>query len=94
MAEIKYAIYENTQEIRKLARSYLSKTNLPEEKCLADALHIANAVVNKCNVILSWNFSHMVNENFIPKFNEANREMGYNDIDILTPETFLKGAAT
>jgi len=94
MGEIKYAIYEDTLEIEELAEKYMSKTHLPKEKCLADALHIANAVMNKCNVLLSWNFSHMVNENFIPKFNEANIEMGYNSIDILTPETFLKGTAT
>jgi len=94
MEEIKYAIHENTQEVKNLAEKHLSKTNLPKEKCLEDVLHIANAVVNKCNVLLSWNFSHMVNENFIPKFNEANIEMGYNNIDILTPETFLKGIAT
>jgi len=94
MREINYTIHGNTQEIKTLAERYLSKTSLPEEKCLEDSLHIANAVVNKCNILLSLNFSHMVNENFIPKFNQASKEMGYNEIEILSPDNFLKGTTT
>jgi len=94
MEEISCDIHENTPEIKTLANIYLFRTRLPKEKCLQDALHIANAAANRCNVILSWNFAHMVNENFIPTYNEANRELGYNGIDLMSPTRFLKGATT
>lgn len=94
MGEIGYAVYGNTQEVKELAKTYLSRANLDREECLEDALHIANAVVNKCNVLLSWNFRHMVNASLVPKFNEANHELGYNEIDMLSPLTFLRGATT
>lgn len=32
------------------------------EKSENDALHIAMATVNKCNMIVSWNFKHIVFE--------------------------------
>ncbi len=53
---------------------------------LNDALHIALATLAKADVLVSWNFRHMVNWRRIRACNEVNRKNGYHAIDIRTPE--------
>ena len=52
---------------------------------LADALHIAVATVAGVDVLVSWNFKHIVNFRRIRAYNEVNRGMGYGILDIRTP---------
>jgi len=54
-------------------------------------LHLAHAMTNGCNVLLSWNFHHMVNKVLTPKFKQISLRLGYNDIDILSPMKFIEG---
>jgi len=55
------------------------------EKWYDDALHVAVATVTGCDLIVSWNFKHIVNFNKIPKFNAVNILQGYRHIDIYSP---------
>lgn len=50
-----------------------------------DALHVACASTSSCSAILSWNFRHLVNRRRRLLVNLVNSDMGYPDIDILTP---------
>ena len=43
------------------------------------------AVINGIEVIVSWNFKHIVNFEKIQKFNAVNIEMGYKPILIYSP---------
>ena len=52
---------------------------------LADALHIAAATLAGVDVLVSWNFKHVVNLHRIQAYNEVNRDMGYEALDIRTP---------
>ncbi len=52
----------------------------------SDALHVAIASLGKVDVIVSWNFRHMVSWNRIQAYNSVNRNLGYPAIDIRTPE--------
>ncbi len=56
---------------------------------LADALHVALATVNGADVLVSWNFKHIVNLGRIRLFNAVNLEQGYGLIEIRTPEEVL-----
>ena len=56
---------------------------------LNDALHIALATLAKADVLVSWNFRHMVNWRRIRVCNKVNRENGYSAIDIRTPEEIV-----
>ncbi len=51
----------------------------------ADALHIALATVAKVDVLVSWNFSHIVNLKRIHAYNAVNLKMGYPLLEIRTP---------
>lgn len=51
----------------------------------ADAIHVANATVARADMILSWNFRHIVNFERIHKFNAVNLMRGYGQIEIHSP---------
>ncbi|MGH8591782.1 MAG: hypothetical protein ACREXX_21440 [Gammaproteobacteria bacterium] len=51
----------------------------------ADAQHIALATVARVDVLVSWNFKHMVNLKRIHAYNSVNLKMGYPLLEIRTP---------
>jgi hypothetical protein len=72
-------------EVEELAERYLREGIIPE-RYRGDALHIAAAVVNEIEVIISWNFEHIVKLKTRTMVNGVNRLLGYNDIEICSPE--------
>ena len=50
-----------------------------------DAEHIAIATVEKVDIVVSWNFKHIVNIHKIRGFNSVNLKEGYQLIEIRTP---------
>ncbi len=55
-------------------------------RSLEDAIHVALATVGRVDVLVSWNFKHMVNLDRIRRFNAVNLEEGYGIIEIRTPK--------
>jgi len=53
-------------------------------------LHIAYAVVYNCDVIVSWNFKHMVNFRTIDRVRIVNAINRYREIAICSPTMMLK----
>ena len=74
-----------SREAEELADAYISAGAMGEAN-LNDALHIALATLAKADVLVSWNFRHMVNWRRIRACNDVNRQKGYPAIDIRTPE--------
>jgi hypothetical protein len=54
-------------------------------KYRADMLHIALATVADADVLVSWNFKHIVRFDKIRLFNAANLEQGYKTLSIHSP---------
>lgn len=77
------------EECDKLAERYIDAKIIPK-KYRNDALHIAVAVINKVDVIVSWNMEHIVKLKTIVGVNKINKELGYNEILINTPEEVLE----
>ena len=80
---------ELTEEARFLANKYIEekvvgKTSLP------DCQHIAMATLAKADVLVSWNFKHIVNLDRIRGYNGINLFLGYNQIEIRTPKEIEK----
>ncbi len=67
---------EINEQVLELARRYVSENIIPL-KFFDDALHIAAAIVNECNILVSWNFKHIVKYKTIEGINAINRLMGY-----------------
>lgn len=76
---------ELTNETRELAEKYISE-KVVEKTSLADCQHIALATINKADVLVSWNFKHIVNLERIRGYNSINFREGYQMIEIRTPK--------
>ena len=55
----------------------------------ADAQHIAMATIGRVDVLVSWNFKHIVNLQRIHGYNSVNLRRGYPMIEIRTPREVL-----
>ena len=73
-----------TEEAIALQQEYISE-GVVTQKSLDDALHVALATVAGCDMIVSWNFKHIVNFKKIPLFNAVNTLNGYKPIAIYSP---------
>lgn len=73
-----------TEEMEALQSSYLRASVVgPASK--ADALHVATASVLGADMIVSWNFKHIVHFQKIRGFNAVNLAQGYKPIEIYSP---------
>jgi predicted nucleic acid-binding protein len=80
---------EETDEVTALALEYVKGGALTKNH-LDDCLHIAYAVVNECDTILSWNFDH-TREWTKDRVREVNEAKRYGGIGIMSPDDFLEG---
>lgn len=71
-------------EVTALAEAYIAAGVLGRASEL-DARHVAAATLAPADLLLSWNFKHIVNYDRIRKFNGVNVLNGYATIDIRSP---------
>ena len=83
--QYKPKLLEISEEAKNISKSYIEEGIIPG-KYSDDALHIAVAVVNKMDVIVSWNMEHIVKLKTIVGVNKINKKFGYKEILINTPE--------
>jgi len=89
--KIAYVDVDKTEEAERLSELYFSVGGLPP-KSRVDAMHIAIATVCGCNVIVSWNFKHIVNLRAMTAVDAVNAREGYAPLRILSPTMLLEGA--
>lgn len=75
---------EVTEEVVALADVYTVHGAVPT-KFRNDLLHIALATVANVDVLVSWNFKHIVRLEKIRIFNAVNLELGYKTLQIHSP---------
>ncbi len=75
-------------EARELAEAYIAE-GVITAKMRADAQHIAIATVARVDVLVSWNFKHIVNLYRIHGYNSVNLRRGYPVLDIRAPREVL-----
>jgi len=75
-------------DARELAEAYIDAGVLTGTM-RADAQHIAIATVARIDVLVSWNFRHIVNLQRIHAYNSVNLRQGYPMIEIRTPREVL-----
>ena len=71
-------------EAEELAAAYIEDGAIGV-RMRADALHIALATVARVDVLVSWNFKHIVNLKRIHAYNAVNLKRGYPLLEIRTP---------
>lgn len=78
---------QTTKESIDLANEYI-KENVVGPTSYADCLHIALATVYRADVLVSWNFKHIVNMQRIRGYNSINIKNGYKQLEIRSPREF------
>jgi predicted nucleic acid-binding protein len=73
-----------SRESQELAAAYIDDRAIGA-RMRADALHIALATVARVDVLVSWNFKHIVNLKRIHAYNAVNLKRGYPLLEIRTP---------
>ncbi len=75
---------EIDDEVNALAEEYI-RAGVLGRASESDALHVAAATVAGADLILSWNFRHIVRYSRIRGFNSVNVKNGYRSMVILSP---------
>jgi predicted nucleic acid-binding protein len=88
LQEVPLIELEINDEVIILANRYVDEGLFPK-RYRDDAIHVALASVYSCNVVVSWNFKHMVKIKTIFGVNGINKLMGYADVEIVTPEAIV-----
>jgi hypothetical protein len=80
-------------EAVELADGY-QRRKILTPKYYDDGLHIALASVAEADLLVSWNFRHIVHFDKIRLFNSVNLELGYKTLQIYSPRevTTFEGA--
>jgi hypothetical protein len=78
-----------TAESLALAHSYV-QAGILSAKWLDDCRHVAVATVCDVDMIVSWNFRHIVHFDKIRAFNGVNLATGYRQIDIRSPREVIR----
>ena len=82
-------VWQVNEAALDLRDAYLT-AGIVTEQWAADALHVAVATISACEMIVSWNFRHIVNFRRIPLYNGVNRNTGYGEIGIFTPQEVIE----
>lgn len=77
-------IIEAAEEIAKLRDAYIEAGVLGEAS-IPDATHVASASVAEVDIIVSWNFKHIVHFEKIRGFHAVNLIKGYRMVEIYSP---------
>lgn len=89
LEQINYTPLEITDDMSDIAQQIIDMGILTK-KSFDDCQHIAAAVVNACDCIISWNFKHIVNIKTIRGVRAITNLKGYKPIEILNPSVLLE----
>ncbi len=79
---------EISQAVLDLRDAYLG-AGIVTPKSTDDATHVALATISQCEIIVSWNFKHIVHFQKIPKYNAVNVLHGHHSINIYSPSEVI-----
>jgi len=87
--EIDFTILEVNEGTVRLAQKFIDFGVL-KKKSFEDCQHIAAAILSNCDIIVSWNFKHIVNVKTIRGIKVVTTMEGYKDILIYPPTALLE----
>lgn len=81
-------VHRLTDEATILANAYI-KEKVVTKKSLADTQHIAVASIARVDILVSWNFKHIVNFDRIRLYNAVNLKLGFPMLEIRSPRDLV-----
>jgi len=89
LKQIDFDIINITDEIHATAEVFV-KNGIVTENNYNDSLHIACAVTNFCDCLVSYNFKHLVNIKTIKGARAISNLRGYGNIDIVSAISLIQ----
>jgi hypothetical protein len=77
-----------TPEVLELAETYVNE-NVVGKTSFDDCVHIAAATVHRADLLVSWNFKHIVNVYRVRGYNAINMKRGYPVLNIHSPKEIV-----
>jgi predicted nucleic acid-binding protein len=77
-----------TDQAINLAKNYIAE-NVVGKTSFDDCVHIALATIHKVDILVSWNFKHIVNVYRIRGYNSVNLRSGYQTLEIRSPKDII-----
>ena len=74
-----------TTESIELATEYVNEKVIGQTS-FDDCIHIATSTINRVDLLISWNFKHIVNIQRIRGYNSINIKNGYQNLEIRSPK--------
>ena len=90
LKQIEYNLIRSDVEVEELALDII-KQSILTNKSVDDCTHIAAAVLNSCNIIVSWNFKHLVNARTIDGIRIITIMKNLKSVDIYSPTMLIEG---
>ncbi|MCL2011506.1 MAG: PIN domain-containing protein [Cystobacterineae bacterium] len=90
LQKIQYERVESGNEAVALASKFVD-FGILREKSFNDCRHIAAALLSGCEILVSWNFKHIVNARTIKGARDIAARGGYKDIMIYSPTMLVEG---
>lgn len=76
------------KEAIELAAKYVQE-KVVGKTSMDDCIHIATATIHEIDVLVSWNFKHIVNIQRIKGYNSINKDFGYQNLEIRSPKDLI-----
>jgi len=81
-------LISSSEESKSLANNYIAE-NVVGVTSFDDCHHIAIVTISKVDILVSWNFKHIVNVFRIRGYNSVNLKIGYSPIEIRSPKDII-----
>jgi len=78
-----------SDEALELAEIYLQE-GVVGKTSKSDCIHIALATLYRADVLVSWNFKHIVNVHRIRGYNSINYRLGHPILEIRSPREIIE----
>ena len=88
LKQIKYTLVPLDENMLIIANKII-ELGVLKQKSIDDCQHIAAAIVSGCNIIVSWNFKHIVNHKTIQGVKAVTAMTGFPEILIYTPTILI-----
>ena len=88
--QIEYTQIDTTDRTTAIAQRFVDLGVL-RSKSFDDCQHISAAIVGECDIIVSWNFRHIVNHKTIMGVKAITALEGFRDVLIYTPSVLAGG---
>jgi len=91
LKKISLTVIEAETKVEDLAQEFI-QLGILKEKSIDDCKHIATALLAKCDIIVSWNFKHIVNDKTIEGVKTISKTKGFGGIKIYCPSILTGGS--